>query len=863
MKWKTETPPRSAEFLLRILLPEREKHDLLGDYAEYYREISDRQGRFIAGFWYGMQIVIIIPKTIWNSTKWSLVMIRNYLKIVLRNIIRHKIYYSLNILGLGLGIAFLIFTLIFTSLQFGFDGFHENADHIFSVVKVNRAANNTQVHSAILPFPMLPAMIEDFPEIENGTRYIPVGRKIVRANDKILYEDQIRYVDPSFLSMFSFKMIKGNPSTSLSEPFSAVISREAAIKYFGNANPIGKTLSIDNQTDVIVHGILDEPPEYSSIHYNILVSFSTISSQSPEIENWETEKCMVMLQLNNKNSREIFEKKLPVFVSKHYSADNNYLKQLYLHPLTDFHLNSMHIDSFLNCQLPTACYIFYAISFVLLIIACFNFVNLATAKSITRMREIGIRAVVGAKRQQLISQFLSESIIVSLLSVPAAIIIYEMFLLPYFAAIIGVPKDLYSLVNNSFVFSKIILTSILLGVLAGFYPAFTSSKLKVCEVLKNNSRHGTGGTRIRKVLIVSQFVASIIAIVMTFMFREQREYLLNMDLGYDRENVIVLNTSSRMNSGYDIFRGQLLKYENIVSVSASSGLASRWNPEDQVIPEGRDKNEAVTMNTYGVNTDFIESLKLQVLNGRGFSRNFQDENSFLINEKAATALEWEDPIGKTLRIGEREGTIVGVVKDFNIKELFWDIIPTVLFIESVNLNYFYIRVLDRENTATINQIRASWEECFPDYPFVHSWLVDEFTEQNGAIYGIQGIFALIGFITGFYSLFGIIGLSIYSVLRRSKEIGIRKVFGASSARILRTFYTEYFVLFGLSCIIAFPITHFFTEKFLALAWASTTDIKLEVFAFVYLLLLVIVSLSVLFQTLKAANTNPVDTLKYE
>lgn len=863
MNRNIKTSSRLAETILRRLLPERERLDLLGDYAEYYRGIVDRKGQFIADFWYWMQILILIPKSIWNSTIWSLVMVRNYLKIVLRNIIRHKIYYSLNILGLGLGMAFLIFTLIHNSLRFGFDKFHENADNIFCVVKVNSAANNTQVHSAILPFPMLPALIEEFPEIERGTRYMPAGRKIVRADDKILYEDQIRYVDPSFLSIFSFKMIEGNPSTALSEPFSAVISKEAAIKYFGNANPIGKTLSIDNQIDVIIHGILDEPPEYSSIHYNILVSFSTISSQNPEMDNWETEKCMIMLQLNNKDSREIFERKLPEFVSKYYPSDNNYLRQLYLHPLTGFHLNSMHIDSFLNCQLATACYIFYAISIVLLMIACFNFVNLATAKSITRMREIGIRAVVGAKRQQLIRQFLSESIIVSLLSIPAAIIIYEMFILPYFAAMVGAPRYVYSITNHSLVFSKIFLISILLGALAGFYPAFTASRFKAGEILKNNSSQGTGGTRIRKILIVSQFVASITAIVMTFMFGEQREYLLNMDLGYDRENVVVLKTNSRISAGYEIFREQLLKYENVLSVSASSGLVARWNPEDQVIPEGKDKNEAITMNMYGVNTDFIESLKLQVLRGRGFSRNFQDENSLLINEKAVNTLGWEDPIGKTLLIGEREGTIVGVVKDFNIKELFWDIIPTVLFIEPDNLNYFYVRVLDQENTATIDQIKDFWEECFPDYPFVYSWLVDEFKEQNGAIYGIQGMFALIGFISGFYSLFGIIGLSIYSVLRRSKEIGIRKVFGASSARILRTFYTEYFVLFGISCIIAFPITYFFTEKVLELAWASSTDIKLEVFVFVYLLLLAIVSLSVLFQTYKAATANPVDTLKYE
>jgi putative ABC transport system permease protein len=823
----------------------------------------ENESKPAAKLWFWKRVIESIPSIIIDRLTMSISMFKNYLKTAFKNIIRHKIYYSLNILGLGLGMAFFIFTLIYNSLQFGYDRFHKNADSIFSVVKENSAANNTSVHSAILPFPMLPAMIEEFPEIENGTRYMPAGRKIVRAYEKVLYENAIRYVDPSFLSMFSFKMIKGNPLTALSEPFSAVISRETAIKYFGKADPIGKTLSIDNQTDVQVNGIIDEPPEYSSIHYNILVSFSTISSQNPKIENWDAERCMIMLQLNNKNKRQIFETKLPEFISKHYASDNNYLKQLYLHPLTDFHLNSMHIDSFLNSQLATGCYIFLAISIVLLIIACFNFVNLSTAKSFTRMREIGIRAVVGANRTQLVRQFLSESIVVSLLSLPVAIIIYEFLIIPYFTALIGESRDIYTIANNSLVFSKIVLASVLLGVLAGFYPAFAASRLKISEILNNKSTHGTGGTRIRKVLIISQFVASIMAIVMTFMLKEQREYLLNMDLGYDRENVIVLNTSSRISNSYEVFREQLLKYGNIISVSASSGLVSRWNPDDHVIPEGKDINEAITMNTYGVNYDFIESLKLKVLNGRGFSKNFQDENSLLVNEKAVYILGWEDPIGKTLTIGEKEGTIIGVVKDFNFKELFWDIIPTVLYIEPVYFNYFYIRVLNQENTSTIDQIRVAWENCFPDYPFEYSLLVNEFKDQNFAMYALQGIFALIGYISGFYSLFGIIGLSMYSVLRRSKEIGIRKVFGASSTRILRIFYTEYLVQIGISCIIAFPITYFLTKKILEIAWASSTDIKLEVFAFVYLLLLVFVSLSVLFQTLRAANANPVYTIRHE
>lgn len=863
MKKMHQKPPLLAKWFFLRMTRYEESYSITRDVDEVFSSLCGTHGRLRAVLWYWYQCIVSGSKYFILPLKWSTPMLKNYMKTALRNIGRHKVYYLLNILGLGFGMAFFVLTLVYTSFESGYDRFHENAKRIFCVVKVNTAANDQPVHSAILPPPMLPAMAEAFPEIEKSTRYMWDGRKIVRSGEKILYEDGIWYVDPDFLSMFSFEMIDGNPLTALSEPFSAVVSKETAIKYFGHANPVGKTLSVDHQTDVIVHGVIDEPPENSSIDCNILISFNTLLPQQADMESWEAEECMIMLQLDKKDSQERLNNKLPDFVSRHYPADNHFCKQLYLHPLTAFHFNGLHIDSFLNSRLKTGNTFFFVISIVLLIIACFNFINLATAKSMTRLQEIGVRSVVGANRWQLIEQSLIETILVALLSVPVAVLIYELFLHPYFTQMTGAPASSFSLIHNGDALLKILLASLVLGLFAGFYPAVTASRMKVTQILKRNTRQGTGGTRIRKVLIVSQFVVSIMVIIMTFMFGEQREYLLNMDLGYDRENVIVLNASSGVVSGYDAFREKVLKYENIVSVSASRGLVARWNPVNQVIPEGNNANETIAMNTYGVNTDFIESFKLQVLHGRGFSRHFQDENNIVINEKALEALKWEDPIGKTLEFGDRKRTIVGVVKDFNFKELFWDIIPTFLYIEPVNLNFFYIRVSNPENPSTLNRIRASWDECFPDHPFVQSLLVDQFIQQNLAVYTTQSVFALISFITGFYALFGMIGLSIYSLLRRSKEIGIRKVFGASSGRILKTLYSEYIFLVGLACLIATPVTYFLTEKIMDVAWTSAVPMKLEVFAFVYFFVLLTVTFSVLFQTLKAANKNPVETLKYE
>ncbi|MFC1556247.1 ABC transporter permease [candidate division KSB1 bacterium] len=837
----------------------QKQYSITGDVDEVFYRIAEENKYTSAYCWYWYQCCIGIYRYFSSKLYWSAMMIRNYIKIALRNIVRHKVYYLLNISGLGLGLAFFIMTQLYASYEYSVNTFHKNADRIYSLVKVEPSANNIEKHSSLMPPPILPAILRDIPEVESGSRYRPAGRKIVQSNDKTFYESGVVVVDPAFLSIFSFKMIEGDPSNVLSDPYSAVISVKTAKKYFGDSDPLGQFLTFDNRMDVKITGIIEDEPLNSNITYSFLLSYATIESSENISEDWTSETNMTFLLLRDKNDRMQLDDKLHSYAEKFNASE----RRLYLFPLLDIYLYSRHISSFVYTSTTMPIYTFYSISFVLLLIACFNFINLATAKSMTRAREIGVRLAVGAHRSQLIKQLLSESIVIALLAVPVSMIIYETAILKYFARIFGGLFDYFSLLNSGGILLYIILVAIIVGIMAGMYPAFLVSRYQAVQVLKSSVVSGKGGMRIRRILIVSQLVVSIVAIVMTLMVREQRDYILKYDLGYDRHDRIALRINDQIIPDYPVLRDKLVSYSEVTGVSAAAGLSANWKTENLVVPEGKDENEAVVMNTYAVNYDFIETLDMKILDGRSFSQSFHDENSFLINEKAVGALEWKYPIGKEVAFAGKRGQIVGIVKDFHFKDLYWDILPSLIYITSDNLNYIYITLSHTVTPDALGHIETAWKECFPNLPFEYLDLNDAFLDTNSELTDIEEVFALIGYIAVFYSLMGIIGLSLYSVERRTKEIGIRKVLGATSGKILTKLYSEYLVLIILSNIIAAPIAYFITTAFLDFAWTFTTDIKLWLFAVIAVIMMLAVILSVFYQTLKAANANPVDSLRYE
>ena len=787
-------------------------------------------------------------------------MFTNYLKIAVRNMRKHKIYSLITISGLVLGLGFFIMFAYTNGFISSFDTFHQKAGRIYGLVQVLKS-NYGEGHSAITPAPLLPALLKEYPGIEAATRYFPPGRMIVKHRDKIFYESGIRFVDPDFLSIFTFKMIAGNPENALSRPNSIVLTRDTMKKYFGAENPLGKSLSLDNKIDVIVTGVTENAPRNSSIGFDFLVSMKTADALYAWTDDWKVKNQASFLLLEKEAKSAELEKNFPAFVKKHYPDTPETPKRLYLHPLLDFSLKSKGIE----CYWRTASANFavlWIVAVILLLIACINFMNLSTARYVTRVNEVGMRKVIGASRLQLIRQFLGESVLMALISLPAAIIFYEL-VRPVFASYIG---DIFgsSILENPGILVLALIVTILTGLFAGSYPAFYLSAFKPVKVLKGNHAYGKQGGGFRKLLVVVQFTVSIILILLTIISIKQAQHNLKVDLGYDRNNIIAVEIPAKALANLETLKKQLSQHKDVVSVSAAAALPVEWDTELWVQPEGRDANDKMKMNVYGIDYDFIEMLGMKITQGRSFSRDFGNAKYYIINESAVRQLQWKDPIGKQLTIENQKGTVIGVAKDFHFKSIYLkSISPAVLRLDPEGLRYMLVRYSISDRFPGVSEyIREQWKVLAPDLPFETTTLNNRFQDvfsgdKTPELSGILGITAI------FLSCLGLFGLSSFSVERKIKEIGIRKVFGASVTGIIKMLIKQFVKLVVIANVIAIPIAYYLMNAINRAIYAYPVDIGIDVFIFTFFITLLVAFFTVTSQTLKAASANPVDSLRYE
>jgi putative ABC transport system permease protein len=790
-------------------------------------------------------------------------MIKNYIKIALRNLKRQKIYSVITLSGLVIGFGvFIFFALISFSLS-SFDRFHENSDRIYGLVQVLPGGLEGEQHSAILPSPLLPALLEEFPEIEEGTRFFPPGRMIVRRQDKVFYENGIRFVDSAFLSIFSFKMVAGNAETALSEPYSLVLTEDTALKYFGDENPIGRSLTLDNKMDVFVTGVTENVPKNSSISFDFLVSAETAQALYGQMDDWNNNNQGVFLLLSEGYDPAELEAKLPDFISKHYELSPNSPKRFYLFPLLDFSSKSKGIE----CYWAGGEFSFTAlwiIAVLLLVIASINYTNLSTARYVTRANEVGMRKVVGAYRFQLIKQFLGESIFLSLISLPVGIVLYEV-LGPVLTAYLGLDFLNLSLWGKPQIFILVLGVSALTGIFAGSYPAFYLSVFKPVQILTGKVQKGKMGGRLRKILVAVQFSFSVILIVFTLISVRQSAHNLRVNLGYDRNGIVAVEITAGARDNLELFKAELSRHPDIVAVSASQAVPISWNTKHPVLPEGFSEDDTLNMNTYGIDYNFIEILGIELLQGRSFSRSYSDENNFIINETAARQLQWKDPIGKQLTFEDQKGTVIGVAKDFHFKSIYQEhISPAVLYLEPKDLDYMLVRYSSPDKASeVVEYIRERWRILAPDLPFEYVSLNDYFQDtyiegdKTAEMSGVLGILAI------FLSCLGLFGLSSYAVERRFKEIGIRKVLGASVTGIIWMLIKEFLRLVIIANIIAIPLAYLMMSNMIRFIYAYPVDIGIDIFIYTVSLITLIAFLTVSSQTLKAARSNPVNALKYE
>jgi len=872
---KKSRPPKIFTLMLQRFVPFRDQESLLGDFEEMYHLIAEEKGKTRALFWYGLHIIKLIPSFISNTIIWSLIMFKNYLKITFRNIKSHKGFSLINISGLALGMACTILILLWVQYELSFDRFHENADKLYQAVY---KFEDQEVYGRYLPGPLAALLKDEYPDIIDSTSYKPWEKKISFGVKSFFGTGS--YIDPSFFEMFYFPFAKGDPNTAFSDPFSVVITENLANKFFGNEDPLGKTLTYyahSQGIDLNVTGVIKNIAQNSHIQFDFLIPYE-IGYQW--MKTWRNNAVHTYVLLREESNWQDVSKKISGVLNKHI-PNSNVKANLYLHPLKKIHLFGLE-----GGGLITYVYIFSVMALVILLIACINFMNLSTARSEKRFKEIGIKKVVGSSRMQLIKQFLSESILLSLLALFLATLIVKL-LLPYINAMLGVELKLnYSLVFILSLFGMALLT----GIASGSYPAFFLSSFHPAAILKGQlssmiilkrkggqkSTVSQRGSFLRKFLVVAQFSLSIFFIICVMGIHKQLNYIRNRDLGFDKEHVLVLQVTGELKQKSQIIKNELLKNPDIQNVTFSAYSLTDW--ESSV--SGRDLDwtgrkidrDFLIGNNY-VDYDYLKTFNMKMAEGRFFSKEFATDASdaCVVNEAAVEATGMKEPIGKKIvwssgSQNENRRTIVGVIKDFNTQSLHQEIRPFALMpIENIlqyMSNYMCIKLKSDDIPRSLKLIESKIKEFVPDDPFIYHFL----DEKINSIYHTEQLTGkltrFITFLAIFISCLGLFGLASFSVERRTKEIGVRKVLGASVSKIILLLTKDFSKWIFLANIIAWPTAWFAMNRWLQ-NFAYRTDIGIWIFIFSTSLAFIIALLIVSYQSIRAALANPVDSLRYE
>ena len=804
-------------------------------------------------------------------------MLKNYLKIAFRNLIKQKLFSFINISGLAVGITCSILIILFVNYEKSYDQFNIKADRTYRVA-VSALIGNTKINQTYSSAITFQKLLQDFPEIETGVKFIKSNDKMpVYIKNKIFYESNIFAVDSTFYDVFTVPLIYGNSKTALIEPNSVVLSKNIALKYFGKTDVIGKIVTLELEdsrgpVDFKISGVSENMPSNSHFHYSMLISLTSF----PELLNnqgWTQNSFISYIVLKKGVSRDQFEAKLKDFTRKYmggkqfdeWVAKGNYWKY-YLQPVTEIHLNSDLNGEFEPNGSSTYVNIFSLISIFILLIACINFMNLSTARSSLRAKEVGLRKVVGSGKYKLMFQFLFESIILSFLALGIALIMVEV-LLPYYSNFISRPVSM-SYFGNTHAIILLLLFGFLVGIISGSYPAFVLSSFKPITVLKNNAVQKSKHFNFRNILVVVQFAISIFLIGGTIIIYRQIQYLQNKNLGFDKEQVLVIKNPGTIEKNIRTFKQVLHNNNNIVDVSGSGSLPGTPFSNIGFGAEGVDN--AFTLNLCVCDYDFQKTLKLEMLKGRFFSKEFpSDSSAVILNQKAAELLGSDDPIGKKINNwSQNKGVfhIIGIVKDFNYESLHKQIRPMALFYiggyYKQTESYISIRIKTGNLPNTIKFVDIKWNEFSHGAPFEYSFLNDDFNNLYKNEMQTEKLFLVFSLLAIFIACLGLLGLASYIAELRTKEIGIKKVLGASVGRIVFSMSREFVKWVILANMVAWPAAYYFMNNWLH-DFAYRINISLWVLVLSGGIALMIALATVSFQAIKAATANPVKSLKYE
>jgi putative ABC transport system permease protein len=794
-------------------------------------------------------------------------MLKNLLRVALRNLKRDKWYSLLNILGLTIGITFGLLLIFYIKDELSFDRYNVKLDRIFRITSFIKEPEKDTLRWTSTQNPLGPTLKREYPEVEEAVRMVGGGKNMYQLGDLKLYIEKVYFTDSNVFRVFTYPMLEGDARTALVAPHSMVLTESVAKEFYGKTTGVvGKSLRDDKGEIYKITGVVKDVPMNSHLRFNLLVSLSTLGKDFDQ--NWGGFGIYTYVLLKPNVDAAMFQRKLLPMYDKYMApifAKYNIKIHYGVEPVGDIHLHSDYQGEPEELGDISYVYIFGSVALFMLLIACINYMNLATARSARRAKEIGIRKVTGSTRSQLVAQFLVESVLTAVFALVVSIGCIAL-LLPLFNSLSGKSISFGSLMEPS---TFVILVAVILfvGLVGGSYPAFYLSKFNPVDVLKGSLSKGSSNVVLRRILVVLQFSISMIMIICTWVVYNQLNYLRNRDLGFDKNEVLTLgvNANGDVRSKIIAFKNEMRKNPRVISVSTSQAV-----PGNEVgfnLFAVQSKNGFVNQGVYvyGADEDYVRTLGMKMVKGRNFDGLDDTLHSIIVNQNMVKYFEWDNPIGKRVKFpGDTSGRfweVVGVVKDFNQKSLYNPITPLIIRYSPDN-NGFQLKLDPKNIPATIAGIEKTWKTDFPDLPFSYTFLDQDFDSKYVADQKRGKIFTSFSILTVFITCLGLLGLIAFTTQQRQKEISIRKIMGAGIAQIVPLLTTNFILLVGISCLIACPVAGLFMHKWLKI-FTYSTGLQVMPFVFSALTVLLISMMTVIFHTLKAAVANPSKSLRTE
>jgi len=794
-------------------------------------------------------------------------MLKNLILVALRNFKRDKGYSLLNILGLTIGITFSLFLIFYIKDELNYDRYNENADRIYRITAFIKEPEKDVMKWANTQYPLAPALKKDYPEVEEAVRFVGAGKTMYKRGDLHFYEDKVFFTDSTLFKVFTYSFIEGNPKTALVEPNSMVLTQSVAVKYFGSSvGIVGKSLQNSKGDIYKITAVVKDVPKNSHIIFNALISASSLPKNYGD--NWGSFGMYTYVLLKPHVNAAAFEKKLLPMYDKYMASifrQFNINIHYGVQPITSIHLHSDMSGEPEELGSISYIYIFAAVALFMLIIACINYMNLTTARSAKRAKEIGIRKVTGSTKTQLVAQFLVESTLTAIFALLLSLVFIAL-LLPTFNTLSGKAISFSQLLKPS-TFLIVLGIVVFVGLVGGSYPAFYLSKFNPVSILKGSLSKSSSNVVLRRILVIVQFSISMIMLICTWIVYGQLKYMRNVDLGFNQQQVLVLtaNANNDIRSKIIAFKNEVRKNPQVVSVSTAQATPGSNINFNLFSMESKNGFVDKGVDCYAIDEDYFKTLGMQMKKGRNFSGLSDTLRSVIVNENMVKYFGWDNPLGKKVRYpGDTSSfylEVVGVVKDFNQKSLYNPIAPLLLFYTPTS-NSLQLKINSKNMPATIAGIEKSWKNIFPDLPFEYTFLDQDFDSQYAADQKRGKIFTTFSILTILITCLGLLGLIAFTTEQRQKEISIRKIMGAGLAQLVPLITKNFVILVGISCLIAFPVAYLFMSKWLKI-FAYNTGLSITPFILSAVTVLVITLLTVIFHTIKAAVANPVKSLRSE